>query len=272
MVRSIMAGSMGLLTGCPDDVAPGVPSPTGGSSTGDRPGITTFGGTVDPTLPGDASVSATGDGSGAGTSTDPTTGPGVTTGDPGTTTDDPTTTTDPGTTTDDPASTSTGMGGGSTSTGMGGGSTSTGMGGGSTSTGMGGSTSTGGGSSSTGPACNDVGGTYDACVNMAGAVDTTPCNAPGTSTCLTTGGAMGAPFTGSVCSVDTCMDECDCPAAPPTGNAVVTCSDVTGDPMALFCSLDCSMGETCPTGMVCFGGFVCLWPTPAGLGDPYGDC
>jgi hypothetical protein len=55
------------------------------------------------------------------------------------------------------------------------------------------------------------------------------------------------------------VDVADCEPGPATGNAVVTCDNVTMDMMP-DCYLDCSMGETCADGMECFGGFVCVWP------------
>ncbi|MCA9653086.1 MAG: hypothetical protein KC501_24435, partial [Myxococcales bacterium] len=80
-----------------------MPTP-GDSSTGEMPGITTFGGTVDPTLPGDASATMGMEGS-EGSTTTPA--DGTSTGEAGST--GPGTTTDIGTTTDE-SSGSTGMG------------------------------------------------------------------------------------------------------------------------------------------------------------------
>jgi hypothetical protein len=240
-----------VLAGCPGDVAPGGSGADSGSS-GDRPGITTFNSTVDPTLPTDGdsveegsaegttmgvvdgSTTGLGTTEGPGTSEDPTEGPGTSEGtSEGTTGGTSEGTTDP----TDPGSTS---GPGSTT-----------------------DPTTGGG-------CNAVPGNYENCLNMAGVIDNTPCLAPGASTCLYTG-AMGAPTAG-VCSIQDCVDACDCPAAPASGDAVITCDDVTGVPADLFCYLDCSMGETCPAGMTCFGGYLCIWPGPGAMGVPYGDC
>lgn len=239
------------LSACVGTEAPGVLDDgvgPGSSSTGDRPGITTFNSTVDPTLPGDGS-STEGESAIDGTSTGEldgttagTTGLGSTssaTTDPGSTSNG-SVTTDPGSTssaTTDPGSTSAP---GSTT-----------------------DPTTGGG-------CNDVPGTYAYCLNGAGAIDNTPCMAPGDATCIYTGN-LAAP-TGAVCAIQDCVDPCDCPAAPATGNAVVSCDDVTGNPADLFCYLDCAGGETCPTGMTCFGGFLCVWPGPGAGGTPYGDC
>jgi len=115
-----------------------------------------------------------------------------------------------------------------------------------------------------------VPGNYESCLNMMGAIDNTPCMAPGDATCIYTG-MLAAPTAG-VCSIQDCVDTCDCPAAPASGTAVVSCGDVTGDPAQLFCYLDCAGGEACPTGMTCFAGFLCLWPGPGAGGTPYGDC
>lgn len=235
-----------LLAGCPGDVAPGGTGDAADSgSTGDRPGITTFNSTVDPTLPGDGDSMEV-EGTTMGVAEGTTTGPGTTDG-PGTTTDptDPGTTsstTDPSATTDptDPSTTTDPTDPGTTT-----------------------DPTTGGG-------CNDVPGNYGNCLNMAGAIDNTPCMAPGDSTCIYTG-MLAAPTAG-VCAIQDCVDTCDCPAAPASGDAVVSCDDITGVPADLFCYLDCSSGETCPTGMTCFGGFLCIWPGPGAGGVPYGDC
>jgi hypothetical protein len=233
------------LSGCPGTDLPGVLDDgfgAGSSSTG-GPGITTFNSTIDPTLPPDG-------GSMEAESAAEVTTMGVvdgTTTEPGTTSSTTDTTTEPGTTTD-PTTT-----GGPSTTDPG-------------------TTSSAGSSSSstTGGGCNDVPGNYESCLNAAGMIDNTPCMAPGDSTCIYTG-MMGAP-SAAVCAITDCVDACDCPAGPATGSAVVSCDDVTGNPADLFCYLDCAGGETCPTGMTCFGGFLCVWPGPGAGGTPYGDC
>ncbi len=264
------------LAGCPSDIAPGTTAGPA-ASTGDLPGITTFGGTVDPTNPvdpdggsmggggsGSSSTSVGGDttdgstglstttasttgsesssGSDSSSTTNPVTGRGTTTDGPNTTTDTPGTTTTMG-----PAMTSSSGGGSSSS-----------------------SSSTGGGSSSsTGMVCHDVFGDYDNCLDANGMTDVSVCNAGiGNATCIVDDLVM--PTLG-VCSVIDCVDDCDCPDAPPTGNADVVCTAVTGDPAQLFCNLDCSSGQTCPDGMDCFGD-LCVWLGPDALGTPYGDC
>jgi len=71
----------------------------------------------------------------------------------------------------------------------------------------------------------------------------------------------GAPMPGAgACSESGCMDATECPVAPATGDAVVSCGDL-GD--GNTCYLDCSMGETCPDGMGCTDlgtAMACLWP------------
>ena len=61
-----------------------------------------------------------------------------------------------------------------------------------------------------------------------------------------------------VCAPQGCDTDCDCPAAPATGDATVSCgSIVEGGGNACF--LSCSAGETCPNGMTCFDDFLCMW-------------
>ncbi len=66
-----------------------------------------------------------------------------------------------------------------------------------------------------------------------------------------------------------CMSEADCAEAPETGDAPVTCADLTGDE-AGNCFLDCSMGQTCPDGMECAFDSFCAWPAMPESG--YADC
>lgn len=115
------------------------------------------------------------------------------------------------------------------------------------------------------PACNDVPGNYAVCLGPGNAVDTSACD--GANNCLT----AGNPVIAGVCSVTPCADTCDCPAAPATGTAPIACDAITGGPEQ-FCYLDCSGGQTCPTGMVCFGEVACVWPGEGADGVPYGDC
>lgn len=88
--------------------------------------------------------------------------------------------------------------------------------------------------------------------------------------CLADG--PGDPTIG-VCTLVGCATEADCPEPPPGGDAPVVCSDINADMVAEECSLDCTAGQTCPTGMSCFADFVCAWdviPDPADVG--FGDC
>jgi hypothetical protein len=70
----------------------------------------------------------------------------------------------------------------------------------------------------------------------------------------------GASPPNSVCLETGCSTAADCGPVPATGNAVVTCTDVTGD-LVSDCLLSCEQGETCPDGMFCAFGFICLWPS-----------
>lgn len=115
------------------------------------------------------------------------------------------------------------------------------------------------------PACNDVPGNYADCLGAGNVVDTSGCG--GANNCIT----GGDPVIAGVCSVTPCVDTCDCPAAPATGNAPVACDAITGG-AAQFCYLDCSAGQSCPNGMVCFADLACVWPGEGADGVPYGDC
>ncbi len=115
------------------------------------------------------------------------------------------------------------------------------------------------------PACNDVNGNYETCLGAGDVVDLAGCN--GASSCIT----AGDPVLGGVCSNSPCVDTCDCPPAPATGNAPITCDAITNG-ADNFCYLDCAAGQTCPNGMVCFGDLACIWPGEAAGGVPYGDC
>ncbi|MCX4239794.1 hypothetical protein [Paraliomyxa miuraensis] len=115
------------------------------------------------------------------------------------------------------------------------------------------------------PVCNDVPGNYGDCLGPGNAVDTSGC--AGANNCIT----AGTPVIAGVCSITPCTDTCDCPGAPATGNAPIACDAITGGPEG-FCFLDCSAGQTCPTGMVCFAELACVWPGEGADGVPYGDC
>jgi len=233
------------LSGCPGIDPPGVldDGPGTGGSTSTGPNITTFNSTLDPTLPPDG-------GSMEAESTVGTTMGVVddTTTEPGTTSTVTGSTTAPGSSSTDSSSTASSSTASTTDSSTTGSSSS---------------------ESTTGDVCNGVPGNYGSCVDMGGAIDTTPCMAPGDATCIYTG--MLALPSGDVCAVQDCVDACDCPGPPATGTAVVSCGDVTDNPAELFCYLNCSGGATCPTGMACVGDF-CVWPGPGAAGTPYGDC
>ncbi|MEX1368910.1 MAG: hypothetical protein AB1Z98_37640 [Nannocystaceae bacterium] len=115
------------------------------------------------------------------------------------------------------------------------------------------------------PACNPWGtGSYDYCLTDLGTFDTpTLCGAG--NQCI----FGGTPIAGTTCSVPGCADACDCPGPAATGDATVTCGDITTDGQP-DCYLSCEGGETCPNGMFCYDGFVCLnTPPPLAM---YGDC
>jgi hypothetical protein len=59
------------------------------------------------------------------------------------------------------------------------------------------------------------------------------------------------------CTLQGCTDETDCPSVS-SGNPTVTCIDANQD-MVQDCMLGCSMGETCPDGMICVFDAFCVW-------------
>ncbi|MBL4686983.1 MAG: hypothetical protein JKY37_20475 [Nannocystaceae bacterium] len=89
----------------------------------------------------------------------------------------------------------------------------------------------------------------------------------GDSTCLELDPAIGA------CSF-TCTSACDCPAAPASGDAVVTCGD---HGFGQGCFLSCQGGEACPNEMVCTVGLcaynnVVVVPDYEACNTPGWDC
>jgi hypothetical protein len=96
--------------------------------------------------------------------------------------------------------------------------------------------------------------------------DTTPQNGSTTSGASTTGepDAGGpAPVELELCQrMNECgflppgIDASDC-APPSSGTAEVACGAITGT--APECHLDCSEGQSCPDGMLCWGDAVCVW-------------
>jgi hypothetical protein len=110
-------------------------------------------------------------------------------------------------------------------------------------------------------------GNYAPCIDADGMLSDAPCYG---ASCVSDGAADP---TVAVCMSSGCEDVCQCPTAPGSGDAVLVCEDITGDLLG-DCWLSCESGETCPDGMVCFGGIACLFPVPAVPTAPaaYGDC
>lgn len=109
-------------------------------------------------------------------------------------------------------------------------------------------------------------GNYADCLDDMGMTSDEPCDG---AACVVDSPANP---TAAVCVASGCDEACQCPVAPATGDAVVNCEDVTGDRVN-DCWLECSGGATCPDGMICFGGFICLWSDLAPTEVPlYGDC
>lgn len=105
----------------------------------------------------------------------------------------------------------------------------------------------------TGEECGLVPGQWADCLADDGTPNDVVCQSPD-AVCVTDGFDVGG------CLFDSCVDACDCPPAPPGSEAQVVCDMLLGDGDG-DCYLDCSGGEACPNGMICFMGFVCLFPT-----------
>ena len=98
-------------------------------------------------------------------------------------------------------------------------------------------------------------GDWVAC-QKGGLTDKTLCgfeegSSAGTVTCL-------SPSSGSfnVCGIRDCVDDCDCFAAPSSGDAIPSCEMVGG---SKACVLYCLNGQQCPDGMECVSAY-CYWP------------
>ena len=68
-------------------------------------------------------------------------------------------------------------------------------------------------------------------------------------------GEVGLQYCAPPCDPD--GDGSECPPAPPDTEVTPTCvdrHDGTG-----VCGLDCLGGYTCPQGMSCFDGWLCVW-------------
>lgn len=112
-------------------------------------------------------------------------------------------------------------------------------------------------------------GNYGACVNEYGGTDINGlCG--GTGICL----VDQYPINGSTCSRQGCVDACDCPPPPDSGNATVTCANITGggDGGITDCYLSCAAGETCPDGLQCYNNSVCMAALDVNPVPIYGNC
>lgn len=61
-----------------------------------------------------------------------------------------------------------------------------------------------------------------------------------------------------VCAGLGCRSVEDCPDAPPGGEAMPACTNIA-NPEGNECILDCSGGQACPTGMICYASLLCVW-------------
>lgn len=61
------------------------------------------------------------------------------------------------------------------------------------------------------------------------------------------------------CAEQGCVAPGDC-TVPATGNPNVSCTDLDGNGSS-DCYLECSAGQTCPDGMVCYAAAYCMWTT-----------
>lgn len=124
--------------------------------------------------------------------------------------------------------------------------------------------------SSGAPTCSPMPGVWADCVDGGDCM-----NAEGT--CVSTGqaGEGSCVFTPAGSG---CEDACECPPAPDTGMAVVTCADIpdaNGDLDGVnSCYLSCDNGEPCPQGQICFQDLLCVHTnTPPGPPvEPYQGC
>lgn len=64
----------------------------------------------------------------------------------------------------------------------------------------------------------------------------------------------------AVCAQTGCTDPTtDCRDLPPGGDAVAACAEIDDTSDGEECVIDCSGGETCPTGMACAAAGYCTW-------------
>jgi hypothetical protein len=105
-------------------------------------------------------------------------------------------------------------------------------------------------------------GSIDGTTYRDGVAASCPDGATGAGLCLEVPDETATIGDGSVCSTSACDDVADCPAAPPTGDAVLTCLDLTGDGQG-NCFLECAGGQTCPDATACHPIYdLCYWPDP----------
>ena len=74
-----------------------------------------------------------------------------------------------------------------------------------------------------------------------------------------------------VCSFEGCELTEDCTTPPPGGNATVRCSQADEDDEG-ECLLFCNEGETCPDGMACVNGQICMWDYDATMHVGFANC
>lgn len=105
-----------------------------------------------------------------------------------------------------------------------------------------------------------VPGIWASCIDEMGDIDNTLCMWMGTGesvgmvSCLSSSSEPDA----NTCFIRGCKDVCDCFAPPATGTAPVVCDTIV-DGGEFGCALDCSDGQTCPDGMMCYDN-LCFWP------------
>jgi hypothetical protein len=74
----------------------------------------------------------------------------------------------------------------------------------------------------------------------------------------------------TACALQGCMSACDCPPPAATGNATVSCGQITDPETMDDCFLSCKNGEDCPDDMFCTDTGVCATDAPEV--PVYGDC
>ena len=82
-------------------------------------------------------------------------------------------------------------------------------------------------------------GSYDYCLTAYGDFDTMALCGAGHS-CA----SWGDPIEQTACTLQGCVDVCDCPPPAATGNATVTCGEIITPVDINDCYLSCGNGET----------------------------